>query len=97
MAIRTVKPTSPALRYLTYVRYDEITKTEPEQGLLVPKRRTNGRTVYGRNTVRHRGAGAKQMIRRADFRRGKYGIPARFAAIESDPNRSSRLALRTNR
>src|SRR5438094_9234026 len=93
MAIRTVKPTSPALRYLTYVTYDEITKTEPEKGLLVPKRRTNGRNVYGRITVRHRGGGAKQMIRRVDFRREKYGIPARVAAIEYDPNRSARLAL----
>ena len=44
MAIRTVKPTSPSLRYLTYVTYDDITKTEPEKGLLIPKRRTNGRT-----------------------------------------------------
>src|SRR3989442_7871813 len=93
MPIRTVKPTSAALRYLTYVTYDEITKTEPETGLLVPKRRTSGRTVYGRITVRHRGGGANQMIRRVDFRREKYGIPARVAAIEYDPNRSARLAL----
>src|SRR2546430_2803341 len=93
MAIRTVKPTSPSLRYLTYVTYDEITKTEPEKGLLIPKRRTNGRNVYGRITVRHRGGGAKQMIRQVDFRREKYGIPARVAAIEYDPNRSARLAL----
>ncbi len=93
MAIRTVKPTSPSLRYLTYVTYDDITKTEPEKGLLIPKRRTNGRNVYGRITVRHRGGGAKQMIRQVDFRREKYGIPARVAAIEYDPNRSARIAL----
>src|SRR5215813_11024230 len=93
MAIRTVKPTSPALRYLTYVTYDEITKTEPEKNLLAPKRRTNGRNVYGRITVRHRGGGAKQMLRQVDFRREKYGIPAQVAAIEYDPNRSARLAL----
>src|SRR2546426_856697 len=93
MAIRTVKPTSPARRYLTYVTYDDITKQEPEKGLLLPKRRTNGRNVYGRITVRHRGGGAKQMVRRVDFRREKYGIPARVAAIEYDPNRSARLAL----
>src|SRR5437870_2956485 len=93
MAIRTVKPTSPSLRYLTYVTYDDITKKEPEKGLLRPKRRTNGRNVYGRITVRHRGGGAKQMMRVVDFRREKYGIPARVAAIEYDPNRSARLAL----
>src|SRR6266540_8553 len=80
MAIRTVKPTSPARRYLTYVTYDDITKQEPEKGLLLPKRRTNGRNVYGRITVRHRGGGAKQMVRQVDFRREKYGIPARVAA-----------------
>ena len=93
MGIRTVKPTSPALRYLTYVTYDDITKTEPEKSLLSPKRRTNGRNVYGRITVRHRGGGAKQMLREVDFRREKFGIPARVAAIEYDPNRSARLAL----
>jgi large subunit ribosomal protein L2 len=93
MGIRTVKPTSPARRYLTYVTVDEITKTEPEKRLLLPKRRTHGRNAYGRITVRHRGGGAKRMLREVDFRRDKVGIPARVAAIEYDPNRSARLAL----
>jgi large subunit ribosomal protein L2 len=93
MAIRTVKPTSPARRYLTYVTYDEITKTEPEKALLLPKRRTNGRNGAGRITVRHRGGGHKRQLRQVDFRREKFGIPARVAAIEYDPNRSARLAL----
>src|SRR2546421_11675265 len=93
MGIRTVKPTSPARRYPTYVTYEEITKTEPEKSLLVPKRRTNGRNGYGRITVRHRGGGAKRMLRDVDFRRDKTGIPARVAGIEYDPNRSAHLAL----
>src|SRR6059036_2285775 len=93
MGIRTLKPTSPARRYLTYVTYEEITKKEPEKSLLSPKRRTNGRNGYGRITVRHRGGGAKRMLREVDFRRDKHGIPARVAAIEYDPNRSAHLAL----
>src|SRR5919106_3415920 len=93
MGIRTLKPTSPARRYLTYVTNDEITKDEPEKRLLTPKRRTNGRNVYGRITVRHRGGGAKRMLREVDFRRDKHGIPARVAGIEYDPNRSAHLAL----
>jgi large subunit ribosomal protein L2 len=93
MGIRTVKPTSAARRYLTYVTYEEITKKEPEKSLLIPKNRTNGRNAYGRITVRHRGGGAKRMLRQVDFRRDKIGIPARVAAIEYDPNRSARLAL----
>ncbi len=93
MGIRLVKPTSAALRYLTYVTYDDITKKEPEKSLLRPKRRIDGRNGYGRITVRHRGGGAKRMLRQVDFKRDKYGIPARVAAIEYDPNRSARLAL----
>ncbi|MBI4246483.1 MAG: 50S ribosomal protein L2 [Candidatus Rokubacteria bacterium] len=93
MGIRTVKPTSPARRYLTYVTTEELTKKEPEKSLLRPKTRTSGRNVYGRITVRHRGRGAKRMLRQVDFRRDKPGIPARVAAIEYDPNRSAHLAL----
>ena len=93
MAIRTLKPTSPARRYLTYMVRDEITKSEPEKSLLTPKRRTSGRNVYGRITVRHRGGGHKRMLRDVDFRREKYGIPARVEGIEYDPNRSAHLAL----
>jgi large subunit ribosomal protein L2 len=93
MGIRTVKPTSPARRYLTYVTSEALTKKEPEKNLVSPKRRTNGRNVYGRITVRHRGGGAKRMLREVDFKRDKPGIPAQVAAIEYDPNRSARLAL----
>src|SRR2546428_2828530 len=92
MPIRTVKPTSAALRYLTYVTYDDITKQEPEKALLAPKRRTNGRNVYGRITVRHRGGGAKQMLRQGDFPRRKDGPPARGPPSQDRPNRSARLA-----
>ena len=91
MGIRTVKPTSPALRYLTYVTYEEITKTEPEKGLLFPSGGPTAATATGRITVRHRGGGAKRMLRQVDFRRDKLGIPARVAAIEYDPNRSARI------
>jgi large subunit ribosomal protein L2 len=93
MGIRTLKPTSPARRYMTFVTTDEITKTRPEKRLVRPKIRTSGRNAYGRITVRHRGGGAKRMLRDIDFRREKFGIPARVAAIEYDPNRSARIAL----
>ena len=93
MGIRTVKPTSPARRYMTFVTNEDITKKTPEKSLLSPKRRTNGRNVHGRITVRHRGGGAKRMLRDVDFRREKFGIPAKVAGIEYDPGRSARIAL----
>src|SRR3990170_5786265 len=93
MGIKILKPTSPARRYMTLLTGEEITRKGPEKSLLRPKRRTNGRNVYGRITVRHRGGGVKRMLRDVDFRREKLGIPAVVAGIEYDPNRSARIAL----
>jgi large subunit ribosomal protein L2 len=78
---------------MTLVTSEELTKKKPEKSLLSPKRRTSGRNVYGRITVRHRGGGHKRSLRLIDFKRDKTGIPAKVAAIEYDPNRSARIAL----
>jgi large subunit ribosomal protein L2 len=43
--------------------------------------------------VRHRGGGHKRRYRLIDFKRDKFGIPAKVAGIEYDPNRSARIAL----
>src|SRR4030067_2779477 len=93
MGIKILKPTSPARRYMTLLTGEEITRKGPEKSLLRPKRRTDGRNVYGRIAVRHRGGGHKRQFRVIDFRREKWGVPARVAAIEYDPNRSARIAL----
>ncbi len=73
--------------------FAEITKDKPEKSLLVPLKKTGGRNVYGRITVRHRGGGHKRMLRLIDFKRNMYEVPAKVIAIEYDPNRSSRIAL----
>jgi large subunit ribosomal protein L2 len=73
--------------------FEEITKTDPERSLLKSRKKSGGRNVHGRVTVRHRGGGHRQHIRVVDFKRDKIGIPAKVAAIEYDPNRTARLAL----
>jgi large subunit ribosomal protein L2 len=73
--------------------FDEITKSKPEKSLLKPLKKNAGRNNQGRMTVRHRGGGAKRMLRIIDFKRDKFGVPGRVAAIEYDPNRSARIAL----
>lgn len=93
MAVKKYKPVTPSRRGMTGHTFEEITKTEPERSLLVPRHRTGGRNMHGRITVRHRGGGHRRHIRLVDFKRDKRGIPARVAAIEYDPNRSARLAL----
>lgn len=47
----------------------------------------------GKIAVRHRGGGARRYTRIVDFRRDKFDVPAKVAAIEYDPNRGARLAL----
>ncbi len=93
MGVKKFKPTTPGQRSMTGYTFDEITKDRPERSLLVPLRKSGGRNMYGRVTVRHRGGGNRRHIRIIDFKREKYGIPARVAAIEYDPNRTARLAL----
>ncbi|MGH8959158.1 MAG: 50S ribosomal protein L2 [Acidimicrobiia bacterium] len=93
MAIRSRKPTSAGRRFQTVADFVEVTKDEPEKGLLSSKKSSGGRNVHGRVTARHRGGGTKQRYRQIDFRRQKDAIPAKVAAIEYDPNRNARLAL----
>lgn len=93
MAIRKIKPTSPGRRFQTYPGFEDITKKEPEKSLLKTIKNTGGRNANGRITARRRGGGHKRHYRIIDFKRNKPGIPAKVAAIEYDPNRSSRIAL----
>ncbi|MBN2283933.1 MAG: 50S ribosomal protein L2 [Deltaproteobacteria bacterium] len=93
MAIKQYKPTSPGKRFRTGSSFEEITKSKPEKGLLEPLKRSGGRNNLGRMTSRHIGGGHKRRFRVVDFRRDKMDVPAKVAAIEYDPNRSSRIAL----
>jgi large subunit ribosomal protein L2 len=93
MPLRRYKPTSPGRRFVVGPTFEEITTDKPHRPLLEPKRRISGRNDQGRQTVRHRGGGAKRAFRRIDFKRDKWGVPARLATIEYDPNRSARIGL----
>ena len=93
MPIRKPKPTSPGRRFISYADYAEVTKTKPEKSLTEGLKKSGGRNAHGRKTSRHRGGGAKRLYRKVDFKRRKDGIPARVAAIEYDPNRTSYIAL----
>jgi len=93
VSLKVYRPTSPGRRGMSGSTFEEITKTKPEKSLLVPLKKKAGRNSQGKITVRHRGGGAKRMLRIIDFKRDKYGVPGKVAAIEYDPNRSARIAL----
>jgi large subunit ribosomal protein L2 len=93
MAIRNLKPRTPATRYYSISSFEEITKTTPEKALLEPLSKSGGRGNTGRITSRHRGGGHKRMYRIIDFKRNKLVVPGTVASIEYDPNRNARIAL----
>jgi large subunit ribosomal protein L2 len=93
MAIKTYRPTSPAIRFRTTLDNEELSGERPLKGLTAPKNRISGRNNKGRLTVRHRGGGHRKLYRVIDFRREKRDIAAKVTAIEYDPNRSARIAL----
>jgi large subunit ribosomal protein L2 len=93
MPLRSYKPTSAGRRFMTRSTFEEVTTKEPYKPLLEPQKRGSGRNNVGRLTVRHRGGGEKQHYRIIDFKRDKFGVPAKLATIEYDPNRTARIGL----
>lgn len=77
---------------MTGIDYRQLSKKEPEKKLTKSSHRKKGRS-RGEITVRHKGGGHKRKYRVIDFKRGKFDIPAKVAAIEYDPNRSAFIAL----
>ena len=93
MAIRQLKPVTPASRFTSRPDFSEITTDKPEKSLVRKLKKTGGRNNKGRITSRRRGGGHKRSYRIIDFKRQKMDIPATVKTIEYDPNRSSRIAL----
>jgi large subunit ribosomal protein L2 len=93
MGIRKFKPTTSSRRGASVSDFDTVTRDRPEKSLIAPYRYQAGHNAYGRITSRHRGGQHKRRYRIIDFRRNKDGVPATVAAVEYDPNRTSRIAL----
>lgn len=92
MALRKLKPMTPATRYYSISSFEEITKSTPEKSLLAPIKKSGGRNNHGRVTSRFRGGGHKRRYRIIDFKRTN-AEEAKVIAIEYDPNRTARIAL----
>ena len=93
MAVRKLKPNTPGQRHKVARSFDEVTTSTPEKSLLVKQKRYGGRNDTGKMTIRHVGGGHKQRYRIIDFKRNKFGIAAKVATIEYDPNRSANISL----
>ncbi|MFM7022339.1 MAG: 50S ribosomal protein L2 [Flavobacteriales bacterium] len=95
MGLIKLKPVTPTQRHQVLPTYAEVTvsKSAPEKSLIAKKSSSGGRNNVGRMTMRYTGGGHKQKYRIVDFKREKFGIPAKVMTIEYDPNRTARIAL----
>jgi large subunit ribosomal protein L2 len=93
MGIKTYRPYTETRRFQTGLTFDEITASKPYRPLLEPAQRISGRNNQGRLTIWRRGGGHKRQYRIIDFKRDKFGIAAKVATIEYDPNRSAFICL----
>jgi large subunit ribosomal protein L2 len=93
MAIKTYKPKTSTLRATKLEDRSHLEKDSGPRKLSVAKSQKSGRNNQGKITVRHRGGGFKRRVRKVDFKREKYDIPAKVLGFYFDPNRSAHLAL----
>ncbi len=92
--LKRYKPTSSGMRQRKALVLGGVLtpNKKREKRLSSPKKGPAGRD-NGTISIRHRQRGAKKHYREIDFKRNKFGIPARVAAIEYDPNRAPNIAL----
>ena len=57
------------IRVIFLSSFEEITTDKPEKSLLEELKKTGGRNMHGRLTVRHQGGGHKRLYRIIDFKR----------------------------
>tara|TARA_B100001758_G_scaffold247754_1_gene266957 strand:+ start:2051 stop:2878 length:828 start_codon:yes stop_codon:yes gene_type:complete len=93
MALKKFRPITPGQRHKVALTFDEITTSKPEKSLLVKKKKSGGRNDTGKMTIENIGGGHKKRYRIIDFKRDKFGVPAKVATIEYDPNRTANIAL----
>ena len=93
MELKKFRPITPGQRHKVAVTFDNITESKPEKSLLAKKKRSGGRNDTGKMTIENIGGGHKKRYRIVDFKRDKFGVPAKVASIEYDPNRTANIAL----
>ena len=87
MTIKLYKPNTAGRRNASSLEPSRLTKKEPEKSLMGGlAKKSAGRNNRGRVTTRHRGGGAKRLLRTIDWKRDKYDVPGIVVAIEYYPN-----------
>jgi len=86
------RPTTAPRRQMMGYDFSQLSKERPLKSMTSFRKRAFGRNNKGRLTSGYKGGGAKKLYREIDFRQDKLNIPAHVAALEYDPNRTTRIA-----
>ncbi len=79
---------------MTGINYREfLSGHPPKKSLVSGVFRAVGRNNRGRITTRHKGGGAKRLMREVDFYMQKINIPAKLISVEYDPSRTAFIGL----
>jgi len=91
--MKEYKPTTPSRRGMKGYDFSQLTKIEPLKSHKWGFKKSYGRNNTGRITGPRKGGGAKRLYRDVDFKMtDKLNVPGKVAALEYDPNRTSRIA-----
>lgn len=92
--IKKYRPTSPGRRQMSVVDKTSLAKKPAGKALFAKFSNRAGRgRQNAKITVRHQGGGVKRRFRLIDFKMNKFGVPAKVASLEYDPNRTAFIAL----
>jgi large subunit ribosomal protein L2 len=91
--IKLYKPTTPGRRKTSVINYaDILTSKKPFKKLTYRQKSNAGRNASGKITVRHRGGGARKLIRIVNFKRS-FDSGFKVLTIEYDPGRTAFISL----
>ena len=87
-------PYTPSRRHMSGIDYRSLlTRPNSYKPLVSGRKRAVGRNSQGRITTRHKGGGAKRLLRAVDFYFDKHNVPAIIESVEYDPNRTAFIGL----
>jgi large subunit ribosomal protein L2 len=91
--VKVYKPTTPSRRKTSVIKYNDIlTGDKPYKKLMKRVSTTAGRNSRGKITIRHRGGGARKLVRQVNFKR-EFPQGFKVLTIEYDPTRSAFISL----
>jgi large subunit ribosomal protein L2 len=94
--IKLYKPTTASRRKTSVIDYSKILSGDkPHKNLIIRKKTSAGRNQSGSITVRHRGGGARRMVRTITFKQN-FTNGIKVNTIEYDPGRTSFICLVTD-